>query len=269
MVGCSCLSTAGGCARPPAHLRHCAAGNGCDLSDRAGQPYDWPVPALEPAVWSRLPEENDGLEALAARYYGACSRIAGRGLASGHSSPAGAVSPRRRGHYRALYAETSASLAARGFIRWLGWMSIGPVISWSVWICGGGQSEQPYRQLVDIETLLGWHEPACTGNGGLSGVVDEAFADLAARVQPAASSDRPGLMFCVRLGQVFWAGGSAAWGFCVGLSPLLAALQRNWALERQAGRSRDRQGCPGLTSTPRSCGRSRLHSDGMRLELAY
>ena len=33
-------------------------------------PQGWPVPALPAAVWQRLPEEDDGLEAAAADYYG-------------------------------------------------------------------------------------------------------------------------------------------------------------------------------------------------------
>lgn len=33
-------------------------------------PQGWPVPALPASVWQRLPEEDDGLEAAAASYYG-------------------------------------------------------------------------------------------------------------------------------------------------------------------------------------------------------
>ena len=33
-------------------------------------PLGWPVPPLPPAVWQRLPENDDGLEAAAAAYYG-------------------------------------------------------------------------------------------------------------------------------------------------------------------------------------------------------
>ncbi|MBI4742081.1 MAG: threonine-phosphate decarboxylase [Betaproteobacteria bacterium] len=33
-------------------------------------PNGYPVPALSPACWQRLPEEDDGLEAVAAAYYG-------------------------------------------------------------------------------------------------------------------------------------------------------------------------------------------------------
>jgi cobalamin biosynthetic protein CobC len=43
--------------------------NWLDLSTGIN-PEGWPVPALSPNVWQRLPEENDGLEAAAAAYYG-------------------------------------------------------------------------------------------------------------------------------------------------------------------------------------------------------
>jgi cobalamin biosynthetic protein CobC len=33
-------------------------------------PNAWPVPALDPTCWQRLPEDDDGLEAAAANYYG-------------------------------------------------------------------------------------------------------------------------------------------------------------------------------------------------------
>ncbi|MBS1141117.1 MAG: aminotransferase [Proteobacteria bacterium] len=43
--------------------------NWLDLSTGIN-PDPWPVPALPPAVWQRLPESNDGLESAAAAYYG-------------------------------------------------------------------------------------------------------------------------------------------------------------------------------------------------------
>lgn len=39
-----------------------------DLST-GNNPHGWPVPALPAACWQRLPEENDGLETVAALYY--------------------------------------------------------------------------------------------------------------------------------------------------------------------------------------------------------
>lgn len=41
----------------------------CDLSTGIN-PDAYPVPPLEPACWQRLPEDDDGLEAAAAAYYG-------------------------------------------------------------------------------------------------------------------------------------------------------------------------------------------------------
>ena len=38
-------------------------------------PRAYPVPALPPEVWQRLPEANDGLEAAAAAYYGSASLL--------------------------------------------------------------------------------------------------------------------------------------------------------------------------------------------------
>ncbi len=38
-------------------------------------PQGWPVPALPPAVWQRLPEADDGLETAAAAYYGNASLL--------------------------------------------------------------------------------------------------------------------------------------------------------------------------------------------------
>lgn len=56
-------------------LRAAAADYGIALPDWLDlstgiNPDGWPVPPLPPAVWQRLPEADDGLEAAAAAYYG-------------------------------------------------------------------------------------------------------------------------------------------------------------------------------------------------------
>lgn len=56
-------------------LRSAAARYGIPLADWLDlstgiNPNGWPVPVLPGDVWQRLPEENDGLEAAAAAYYG-------------------------------------------------------------------------------------------------------------------------------------------------------------------------------------------------------
>ncbi len=56
-------------------LRAAAAQHGIALSDWVDlstgiNPEVYPVPPIAPACWNRLPEDNDGLEAAAAAYYG-------------------------------------------------------------------------------------------------------------------------------------------------------------------------------------------------------
>lgn len=59
----------GGRLREAAALYNIPHENWLDLSTGIN-PEAWPVPALPSSVWQRLPEENDGLEAAAAAYYG-------------------------------------------------------------------------------------------------------------------------------------------------------------------------------------------------------
>ena len=59
----------GGRLRDAAAHYYIPLGNWLDLSTGIN-PQAWPVPALSPTVWQRLPETNDGLEAAAAAYYG-------------------------------------------------------------------------------------------------------------------------------------------------------------------------------------------------------
>ncbi|UCV23129.1 threonine-phosphate decarboxylase CobD [Ferribacterium limneticum] len=62
------LEHGGGLRKAAAHY-NIPLGNWLDLSTGIN-PTGWPVPALSAEAWQRLPEENDGLEAAAAAYYG-------------------------------------------------------------------------------------------------------------------------------------------------------------------------------------------------------
>ena len=61
-------------------LRAAAAHHGIPLADWLDlstgiNPDPWPVPALPAAVWQRLPEEEDGLQAMATDYFGNASLL--------------------------------------------------------------------------------------------------------------------------------------------------------------------------------------------------
>jgi cobalamin biosynthesis protein CobC len=62
------LEHGGGLRKAAAHY-NIPLGNWLDLSTGIN-PQGWPVPTLSPEAWHRLPEDNDGLEAAAAAYYG-------------------------------------------------------------------------------------------------------------------------------------------------------------------------------------------------------
>lgn len=59
----------GGRLRSAAQRYGIPLGEWVDLSTGIN-PQAYPVPALAPEVWQRLPEDDDGLEAAAAAYYG-------------------------------------------------------------------------------------------------------------------------------------------------------------------------------------------------------
>ncbi len=56
-------------ARQYAPQTNCTLDHWLDLSTGIS-PFAYPVPAIAPACWRRLPEDDDGLEAAAAAYYG-------------------------------------------------------------------------------------------------------------------------------------------------------------------------------------------------------
>ena len=62
------LEHGGGLRKAAAHY-NIPLENWLDLSTGIN-PNGWPVPALSPDIWQRLPEDNDGLETAAAAYYG-------------------------------------------------------------------------------------------------------------------------------------------------------------------------------------------------------
>ena len=56
-------------------LRRAAQQYGIPLADWVDlstgiNPQSYPIPPIDPACWNRLPEDDDGLEAAAAAYYG-------------------------------------------------------------------------------------------------------------------------------------------------------------------------------------------------------
>jgi len=215
-------------------------GDWLDLSTGIN-PRGWTTGApLPPDLWQRLPEEDDGLEAAAARYYGA-NRTGG----------AGALLP---------VAGSQAAIQALPRLRQAG--RVGVIAP------GYGEHAHAWRQaghavqllpVATIETalpdldvlvlihpnnptgarfaradLLRWHAMLAERGGWL--VVDEAFIDATPEASLAALSPLPGLILLRSLGKFFGLAGARV-GFVLAdpvVTHPLAALIGPWTIAAPA-----------------------------------
>lgn len=184
-------------------------------------PYGWALPDIPPAAWTRLPEQDDGLERVACDYYGVNSLLPLAG-----SQAAIQALPRLRGKARVgivspAYAEHAAAWAREGH---------------SLLAIGEADIERELERLDVLllvnpnnptgrcfapEQLLAWHARLAARGGWL--VVDEAFIDCTPQHSLAAYSERPGLIVLRSFGKFFGLAGIRL-GFALAQPPLLERL---------------------------------------------
>nr|WP_141565270.1 threonine-phosphate decarboxylase CobD [Ectothiorhodospira sp. PHS-1] len=186
-------------------------------------PVGWPVPDGMPAsVWSRLPEEADGLEQAAAAYYGTDALLPVAGSQAAIQALPGLLPPGRRvGMLHPSYAEHAHAWRLAGH----------QVIPLAV--------EEIESRLDGLDVLLLVHPNNPTGDtfapsrlqawladlavrGGWL-VVDEAFMDATPDLGLAPLCPRPGLVVLRSLGKFFGLAGARV-GFVLAEAPLLARL---------------------------------------------
>ncbi|MDR3096052.1 MAG: threonine-phosphate decarboxylase CobD [Paraburkholderia sp.] len=210
-------------------------------------PHGYPVPPVPAAAWRRLPEDDDGFAARAARYYGAPD--------AQHVLPVAGSPAAIRALPAVLSALCSARLAtrlptqlpqqapaARVAIAPLTYGEYAPAFAQAghavvpLDIASGTLPEEathavvvnpnnPTTRLVDRATLLRWHAQLIERGGTL--IVDEAFADACAdpRTTSLASlTGRAGLVVLRSPGKFFGLAGARC-GFALAAPELLAALR--------------------------------------------
>ncbi len=176
---------------------------------------------LSPALWQRLPEEEDGLAALAAQHYGAPHALPLAGSQAAiqilpllrPTARVGIVTPGyaehrhawdRRGHsVVALAPEPRAIEAALERLDVL--LVINP--------------NNPTGHHFLPETLLTWHARLATRGGWL--IVDEAFLDATPTLSLAPYTARAGLMVLRSLGKFYGLAGARV-GFLLAAPECLA-----------------------------------------------
>lgn len=200
-------------------------------------PFPYPVPPLPADCWQRLPEDGDGLEAVAAAYYG-----------NGAPLPLPGSQAAIMGLPRLLPAGTAAVLAPAYGEYAAAWRNAGHAVSEfvadqlesaaeSAQVVMLGNPNNPDGMRFPRERLLATAAALARRVGWL--VVDEAFGDAepeASLAAVAGSPAAPNVIVLRSLGKFFGLAGARV-GFACGDADLLARLRElvgPWAVAHPA-----------------------------------
>lgn len=198
-------------------------------------PHGWPVPAIPPQAWARLPEDDDGLEDAACAYYGARSVLAVAGSQAAIQvlpqlrpySRVAMIAPSYNEHAHAWRAagHDVVSLPPTQFLDHAAHCDVAVVI----------QPNNPTGTLFEHDALLKLHERLRSRNGLL--IVDEAFMDATPHHSFAPYAHGAGMVVLRSLGKFFGLAGARV-GFVLAETTLLTALRERLGPWTVAGPSR-------------------------------
>ncbi|MDX1757856.1 MAG: threonine-phosphate decarboxylase CobD [Marinobacter sp.] len=203
-------------------------------------PNGWPVPAIPPEIWQRLPEADDGLDEAVRIWTGvpdAAECIPLPGSQAVIQALPGLRTPGRVGVPHPGYQEHRHAWAEAGHqVRPLSREDMDQRETWLdeldvlVWI----QPNNPTGQWVDRDRLLAWYQRLAARGGWL--VVDEAFAEGLANVSLAPWAGRPGLVILKSLGKFYGLAGLRAGAALVdpAIGTTLRRVLGPWALSGPA-----------------------------------
>ena len=208
----------GGRLRRAAETYGIPLGDWLDLSTGIN-PQGYPVPPVPADAWLRLPEDDDGLEAAAADYYGSAHLLPVAG-----SQPAIQLLPAvLRGERVSLlapgYAEHAHAWRDRGAVA-VGADEIDAAVAHSD-IVVLVQPNNPTGVHFGRERLLEWHTRLARRGGWL--VVDEAFIDTTPAQSLVALAGADGLVVLRSVGKFFGLAGARV-GFVFAPASVRAAL---------------------------------------------
>lgn len=230
----------GGRLRRAAHDYGIALEHWLDLSTGIN-PHGYPVPAVPAAVWQRLPEDDDGLEAAAAAYYGSAELLPTAGSQAAIQALPAVLAGERVSVLTPSYAEHAHAWRTRT-LRTIACAELpGAVLAERVGAAVADsdvvvlvQPNNPSATLFERARVLDWQRQLASRGGWL--VVDEAFIDPtpAHSVVPACGGD--GLVVLRSLGKFFGLAGARV-GFVFAPAAVRAALAARlgpWALSGPA-----------------------------------
>jgi len=225
-------------------LRQAAARHGIPLSEWLDlstgiDPVGYPAPALSPEAWRRLPEEGDGLEAAAARYYGNASLLPVAGSqAAIQALPTLLGTDRRVAVLAPIYAEHPAAWERAGHRLTRFAAAELEAVSRDADVVVLCNPNNPDAGLISRERLLTAAATLAARDGWL--LVDEAFMDATpqASVVTAAGAEAPNLIVLRSIGKFFGLAGARV-GFVFAAAPLLTQLADTLGPWTLSGPARD------------------------------
>ncbi len=193
-------------------------------------PNGWTVAAVPDAIWQSLPEECDGLESAACKYYGCatCLPVAGSQVAIQtlptlrSFSKVAVISPTYAEHeYNWKQAGHDViQLSVDNVEEHIEQLDVLVVIN----------PNNPTGKIISINKLLSWHQQL-SGKGGWL-IVDEAFMDVTPEKSLVASGIKPGLIVLRSMGKFFGLAGIRC-GFVISDKELLQRMSERlgpWSL---------------------------------------
>jgi cobalamin biosynthetic protein CobC len=214
-------------------LRQAARRHGIPLADWVDlstgiNPHPYPVPPLGPEVWQRLPEDDDGLEAAAAAYYG-----------TPDGTPDGAAGLLPVAGSQAAIQTLPACFAPGQRVLTLAPTYAEHPHAWRAHALRALPADQIEAALDEADILLlvqpnnpdgvhfgaarlhAWHARLAARGGWL--IVDEAFLDAEAEASLVPHTGAPGLVVLRSVGKFFGLAGARV-GFVFGPPSLRSAL---------------------------------------------
>ena len=225
-------------------------------------PYGWSLPAIPANAWTRLPEQEDGLEIAARDYYGVSNLLPVAGSQAAIQALPRLLRNARVGIVSPAYAEHAAAwqreghrlleLSEGGIERALERLDVLLLVN----------PNNPTGRRIEPQRLLQWRARLAERGGWL--IVDEAFIDCTPEHSLAAFSDRAGLIVLRSFGKFFGLAGIRL-GFVLAQPVLLeqlAALLGPWTV---SGPSRVVASALLQDHAGQGLQRERLLADGERL----
>ncbi len=184
-------------------------------------PNGWPVPAIPAEIWSRLPEENDGLEDAARNYYGTEHLLPVAGSQAAIQALPQLRVPSHVAVLRPAYAEHAHAWRRAGHtVTTVAADDVSSAVAESDVVVLINPNN-PTGVRFDAEQLLLWHRDLAERGGWL--VIDEAFIDTTPAQSLCHDSSSAGLIVLRSLGKFFGLAGARV-GFVCAEPQLLARL---------------------------------------------